>query len=587
MSRSGLAWLAVSPFIVIAPGILKGGGFQGEELQTAHCEIGRRGGRLAVSLRAEPNTLNPLIALDAPSREAIGRMNGDLIAINRQTQRTEPGLAKSWALSKDGRTFVLRLRRGIRFSDGEPFDADDVLFTFAVYLDEKIHSPQRDLLMVAGKPVAVRKIDSHTVEFQLAAPYSAAERMFDSVAILPRHLLEAAYRDGTLARAWTLNTPPEKIAGLGPFRLKEYRPGERLTLERNPYYWKVDTAGSRLPYLNELVFLFAGSEDAQVLRFSAGETDIVDRLSAANFAMLSRDAAAKGLRVEDLGPGLEYSFLFFNLRPAAGEKYPEIARKQRWFASAGFRQAVSAAIDRDAIVRLVYQGRAKAIWGNVSPGNKLWYDEKLPRPPMSVERARRLLASAGFSWNAAGDLLGQDGGRVEFSILTSSSNAERTRMAALIQDDLKRIGIRVTIAALEFRTLIGRVMNSYEYESALLALGNGDADPNAEMNVWMSNGPTHLWNPGEERPATGWEAEIDGLMEEQIATLDYQKRKRLYDRVQEIAAAELPLICLAGPDVLVAARRSIGNLRAAVLAPYTLWNADELYLKDAAAGRSK
>ncbi len=322
VSRYSLAWLQVSLFAALTPCYLKGGGLSGEEFQTANCQPGRYGGRLAVSLRAEPNTLNPLIALDAPSREAIGRMNGDLITINRATQRTGPGLAKSWTLSKDGRRFELRLRRGIRFSDGHPFDADDVMFTFAVYLDEKIHSPQRDLLVVAGKPVAVRKIDPYTVEFQLAGPYSAAERMFDSVAILPRHLLEASYRDGTLARAWTLNTPPEKIAGLGPFRLKEYRPGERLTLERNPYYWKVDTAGNRLPYLNELVFLFAGSEDAQVLRFSAGETDIVDRLSAANFAMLARDAAAKGLRVEDLGPGLEYSFLFFNLKPAAGEKYP-------------------------------------------------------------------------------------------------------------------------------------------------------------------------------------------------------------------------------------------------------------------------
>jgi len=587
VNRHNLAWLQVSLFAALTPGILKAGGVPGEELQTAHCQPGRYGGRLAVSLRAEPNTLNPLVALDAPSREAIGRMNGDLISINRATQRTEPALAKSWTLSKDGRRFVLELRRGIRFSDGQPFDADDVMFTFAVYLDEKIHSPQRDLLVVAGKPVAVRKIDSHTVEFQLARPYSAAERMFDSVAILPRHLLEASYRDGTLARAWTLNTPPGKIAGLGPFRLKEYKPGERLTLERNPYYWKADTAGNRLPYLNELVFLFAGSEDAQVLRFSAGETDIVDRLSAANFGMLARDAAAKGLRVEDLGPGLEYSFLFFNLKPAAGEKYPEIGKRQRWFSNEGFRQAVSSAIDREAIVRLVYQGKAKAIWGNVTPGDKLWFDEKLPRPAMSVERARKLLAASGFSWNAAGDLVDRGGGKVEFSILTSASNAERTRMAALIQDDLKRIGIRATIAALEFRTLIGRVTNSFEYDSALLALGNGDADPNAEMNVWMSNGPTHLWNLGEEHPATEWEAEIDRLMEEQIATLDYGKRKRLYDRVQEIAAAQLPLICLASPDVLIAARKSIGNLRPAVLAPYTLWNAEELYLNDASAGRSQ
>ena len=234
-------------------------------------EPGRPGGRLVVAQRAEPKTLNPVTALDSASREVIHRMMADLVHINRATQRTEPALASSWTVSGGGRRYLLHLRRGLRFSDGHPFDADDVVFTFQVYLDEKVGSPQRDLLIVGGKPIAVRKQDAWTVAFEFAEPYAPAERLFDSLAVLPRHLLEAAWREGRLARAWTLNTPPAQIAGLGPFRMKEYVPGQRLVLERNPYYWKRDSRETPLPYLDQLVFLFVAGEDGQAMRFQAGK----------------------------------------------------------------------------------------------------------------------------------------------------------------------------------------------------------------------------------------------------------------------------------------------------------------------------
>ncbi len=236
-----------------------------EELLTLPGEIGRPGGRLVVSLRAEPKTLNPLTAADTPSREVIGAMQADLVHINRATQLTEPALAKSWKISPDGLQYTLTLRKGLRFSDGQPLDADDVLFTFHVYLDESVHAPQRDLLIVGGKPITVRKMDAWTVVFQLAKTYGVGERLFDGMAILPRHLLEKTYQDGKLGQFWTLSTPPNQWAGLGPFRLKEYVPGQRLVLERNPYYWKSNAKGNRLPYLDELVFLFVSSADAQVL----------------------------------------------------------------------------------------------------------------------------------------------------------------------------------------------------------------------------------------------------------------------------------------------------------------------------------
>jgi len=548
---------------------------------------GTHGGRLVVALRAEPRTLNPIVAVDAPSKDVIGRMSADLIHINRLTQGTESALAKSWRRSADGLTYTLSLRRGLRFSDGHPFDADDVVFTFTVLLDPAVGAPHRDLLIVGGRPIAVTKVDDYTVRLRLAQPYAAAERLFDSIAILPRHLLEGAYARATLAEAWPMTVAPSQIAGLGPYRLKRYTAGQELVLERNPYYWKVDASRRRLPYLDEIVFVFAGNEDAQVIRFQSGATDLLGRTTADNFALLSREQAAGRYQLEDLGPALEYNFLVFNQNDLTGRNLPQVAAKQRWFTDLDFRRAVSLAIDRQGITRLVFKGRAVPLWGNVSPGNRHWVNTSIPRPARSVAKAREILKTAGFSRRPDGALVDARGQRVEFTIVTSATSAQRTAMATLIQADLKELGMDVRVVPLEFRALIDRLTRTFDYEASIQGLGGGDADPNAEMSVWLSHGANHLWRLGQTTPATPWEAEIDRLMQQQLTTLDSARRKALYDRVQAIVAEQLPFIFLAAPHILVAARGDLANFQPAVLDHYTLWNADQLYFKPRRAGERR
>jgi peptide/nickel transport system substrate-binding protein len=540
---------------------------------------GRPGGKIVVALRSEPKTLNPVLAQDAASRDVIRCLTADLIDINRATQKTEPALARSWTVSPDGKQYTLYLRRGLRFSDGQPLDADDVVFSFNLYLDEKIDSPQRDLLIVGGKPIAVRKTDAYTVRFDLVQPYAAAERLFDGFAILPRHLLEKPYAGGTFSTSWGMAMSPAEFAGMGPFRLKEYVPGQRIVLDRNPYYWKQDRNGQRLPYVDQVVFLFVTSEDAQAIRFQAGDTDLITRFSAENFAVLAKQQTARHYQLQDLGAGLEYNFLFFNLNDLSSKSLPEIIRKQSWFQDVRFRQAVSLAIDRDSLVRLVYGGRAAPLWTQVTPGNKLWIDPQIPHPARSLDASRELLKAAGFSWKNDGSLTDSHGSAVEFSILTSSSNEQRVKIATLIQDDLKQVGIDGHVVTLEFHSMVSRLLTSYDYEAAVMGLVSGDADPTSEMNVWMSNGDTHLWHPNQVHPATPWETEMDRLMQEQLVTLNYAKRKRIYDRVQQIVAEDLPVICLVGPDILVGSSDRVHNLRPAIMDPYTLWNIDELYVK--------
>src|SRR5271155_11441 len=551
----------------------------GEELARMAEVSGHYGGHLTIGQRSEPKTLNPVTATDAVSREVIGRLMGGLIEISRSTQQTEPALAKSWKISPDGRTFTLQLRKGIRFSDGQPFDADDVVFSFNVYMDEAIDSPQRDLLIIDGKPIVVTKIDRYTVRFALPRPYAAAERLFDGLAMLPKHLLEKPYHEGHFTQAWSLNVQAAEVAGLGPFRLKQYVPGQRVVVERNPYYWKVDQKNQRLPYLDELVFLFVGTEDAQVMRFEAGETDIVSRLSSENYNLLSREKSRSASQLADMGPSLEYNFLVFNLNDLGGKKLDAVAARQTWFRDLKFREAISTAVDRQSIVRLVYGTRGAPLWGNVGPGNKLWMNQNLPHPAQSIENARQLLKSAGYSWNAAGQLLDVRGRPIEFSIITSSSNSQRMKMATLLQDDLSHLGMQVHVVPLEFRALIDRVFQSFDYDAAIMGLGGGDADPNPEMNVWTFAGTSHLWHLGETQPATDWERELDQLMQQQMVTLDYAKRKQLYDRAQHLIAENLPFVFLGTPNILAGANARVGNFHPAVLDPYTLWNADELYIR--------
>jgi peptide/nickel transport system substrate-binding protein len=531
-----------------------------------------RGGTLHVALRAEPKTFNPVTAIDAPSRDVLRRIHADLIDIDRSTQKTVPALAESWSRSADATRYTLKLRHGVRFSDGTPFTADDVVFSWSVYLDEKVHSPQRDLLMIDDQPIRCARQDDFTVEFVLPKPYAAAERLFDSVAMLPRRRLEPLWKAGKLRDAWPLGTAPAEIAGLGPFRLKEYRPGDAVVLERNPYYWRPAEGGGNLPYLDGIEFKLLADEDVQLAHFVSGQLDVLNRLSMKSISYLQ----GKGAVVTDLGPGLEYNFLCFNLSPHSS--------KLAWFGRQEFRAALSAATDREAMARLVFQGRGTPLWGNVSPGNALWYDSRLPHPARSVAQAREQLRAAGFRWSAEGNLADAAGARVEFSILVSTSSPERMQMATLLQADYGQLGIAVTIAPLEFRSLTERVVNTQQFDAVLLGLGGGDADPNSDQYVWLSSGGMHLWNPNQKQPALPWEGEIDRLMKQQMVALRPAERKKLYDRVQEILAAQAPMIFLVSPSVVVAQRGNVGNFRPAVLDHFTLWNAAELFLRQGGPG---
>jgi peptide/nickel transport system substrate-binding protein len=509
------------------------------------------GGELRLSLRSEPRTLHPAL-VDEESGEMVRYLTGGvLVRVNRATQQTEPALAASWSVLEGGRAIRLHLREGIAFSDGTPFSADDVVFTMETLMDPKLHSPVADAFRTEGGAPRVSAEGKNTVIIRFPQPFAGGVRQFDQVSILSRR------------------SPLKEAAVLGPFRLAEHKPGVYLRLARNPQYWKFQ-GRRRLPYLDSIRLDIQQNRDTEFLRFRRGELHMISSVDPDQFQELARSKPVAG---RDAGASLENEFLWFNMSPAA----PLPALKKAWFASRNFRLAVSHAIRRDDLCRVVYHGHAVPGVGPFPPVNLFWFNQKLRPHAFDLSLARRLLTEDGFRLDGA-VLRDREGHAVEFSVITNAGNKARERMAAMIQQDLTALGIRLNVVTLDFPSLLDRIGKTMRYESCLLGLNNIDLDPDGQMNLWLSSSSTHAWNPGQKTPATPWEAEIDRLMQAQASTADSRKRKALFDRVQEIVSDQAPIVYLLNRNALVGVAPSLRNVKPSSLSPRLVWNIDEIQL---------
>ena len=531
-------------------------------------------GVLRVAIHTEPQTWNRLLASDRVSHVIADQLHEPLLRLNPETQKMEPALAESWEFSAEGTTLVFHLRKGVRFSNGDPFGAEDVAFTFKALYEPSTGSPLVQTAQIDGKPFGVQVIDESTVAFTLARRTAVVERVFDSLTILPSHVLKESLKRKTLAADTGLGAEVRSIVGLGPFVLVQHVPGERIVLERNPHYFRNAVDGRRVPRLERLVFEILPDENARLLRFRAGKIDLLEPLTPDSFEML-RDERSLDRELLDLGPGLLSERLWFNLGPKA----PIEEHKRRWFADVRFRRAISLAVDRRGMARVVFSGRATPAAGPVSPANSFWHDEFLQEAAYDPAGARKLLSQAGFVWDDDGRLRDGEGREVSFTVLTTAGNESHARMGAFIQEDLAKIGIHAPTVVIEASSLLARITGSFDYEACLLGITFTDPDPSAEMALWLSRAPFHLWNPQQKTPATAWEARIDELMERQMGELDSEARRATYFEVQRIVYEQLPVLDLVVPHALLGARHRVSNLRPTPFA-HALWNGEELSIGD-------
>jgi peptide/nickel transport system substrate-binding protein len=548
----------------------------------------RRGGEIIYRVSSAPTTFNYLLPSDENSLiVAFFLMGGRLFEFDHKNQRYVPGLAESLRRLDDGRTVELTLRDGIKFSDGHPITAEDVVFTLRAIYDERTASPIfRDAMMIGNRQIEARIPDTdgqNGRRLQMVFPSGVAlpENYLSNLAVLPRHILEADFNRGALRDAYGLTADPSRVVTAGPFAVESATPGERVALKRNPHYWKKDEAGAPLPYLDRLVIEVVKDANNAFARLRQGSLDIYDRLRPPDYAELRSQPGVT--QVSDLGPGLPADHLWFNLNGGELKGRPVVNPvKRAWFNDTRFRQAVSSAIDRQNITSVTLQGLASPLYGFVSPGNRNWVASDLPPITYDLERSRALLREAGFTTRGPKDrpeLYDAKGNRVEFSLIVPSASQALKDMVIVIQGDLAQLGIKMQVAPIDFGDLLRRITESYDYDACLLVMSLTEPDPSSYTNFLSSGSPTCRWHPKQSKPATDWEARIDDLLAKQARETDPERRRAAFNEIQRILAEQLPVIPVVARHIPAAANQRIGNYRPSAIFPFSLWNAEELFIR--------
>lgn len=569
--------------------------FEGELPQDPYIfqgEPGVYGGQIVLELKNDPRTFNAIIATDENTafllqyhvnRWLIDFRNGD------DPPDYDSGLCTKWETSSDAKQWTFYLRRGVRWSDGEPFTADDLMFTYDVMLDEKVETASRDVFKegtdAAGKPLypKLEKIDDYTVRFTLRNGSAMFLDQIVNFFPIPKHKWEQVWRAGKFNQAMQLGDKLEDMVSLGPFRLKEYVSGQRVVLERNPYFWKVDKKGQRLPYLDRVVFVTAKDFNTVQAKFQAGELDIMSRVRAEDYAQVKK-MESPDIVVQDIGTVLDTQWLVLNqnnsVNRATGKPFVE-PWKQRLFRDQKFRQAVSYAIDREGLVNTVYVGRAVPLYSFVTPADKLWFSDDVMKYPHEPERARQMLAEMGLKdTNGDGILEDAEGHALEFTIHTNSENSQRIRSVAFITRNLQDVGIKINSSPISLSALVQLQQSIFSFDGLLLGWGTAvPPGPTNTKNITLSSSLNHACFAGQTKPSTEWEARVDELVHEIDASLDMAVRKQKYAEIQRIWSEQLPEINLVAQKEAIAYKNIFGNLLPSPMPPRVTWNVEEIYIK--------
>ena len=543
---------------------------------------GTRGGKLVYRVSSPPKTFNPLLANDEPSiLMAFFLLNSRLVEFDHSTQTYVPGLAESWTTGSDHRSVDIKLRDGLKFSDGQSLTSSDVAFTLEAIYDERNNAAVfRDALLINGKPIAVKVIDDRNLQLVLPETIASPENYLYNITALSRNALEADHKAGRLSETWKITAPPESVVSSGPFVVASAAAAERIVLKRNPHYWKRDAQGTQLPYLDELTLEVVPDANQTRVGLDQSTIDMVDRIRPTDYASLVN--AGGSVRAFDLGPGLGVDYIWFNLNPTRADGTPLNPAKLAWFSDVRFRRAVSMAVDRDSIAKSTLQGLATPLYGVVSPANRIWANPDLPKIAYDPVQAASLLEQAGFTKRGTADapeLVDSQGNRVEFSLLVPAESEPRKLMAAVVQEDLAKLGIKMQVVPIEFAAVTNAWTKSHDYDAILLGLSVTDPEPSTYANLLLSSADVHQWRPNQKSPATDWETKVDQLFAEQAREFDPGKRKAQFYEIQRIVADASPVIPIVSRHVASAANSRVGNFSPSPMFPYSMWNAEELFIK--------
>lgn len=557
---------------------------KGTDYLESQAPIGTFGGELVSSTIGEgPKTFNPFNCKDNISALMSGIMYDGLLSSDPMTGQPTPKLAKSFSISPDGTTYTIKLRHGIKWSDGKPITADDVVFTWNDIIFAGLgDTSTRDSIVIDNKLPTVRKIDNYTVEFITPKPFAPFVRML-STPIAPKHIFMPAVKKGNtyFDSFLSTNTKPKDFVVSGAFKLKEYVPAQRVVFERNPNYYEINTKQQKLPYLDKLVYLIVGDLNNEVLKFEAKELDVIS-LQGSKVARYKSLEPHSDFKLYNLGPDTGTMYLSMNLnnRKDNKGKYYVNTDKQTWFQDLNFRTAVDYAIDRKNMVLNIANGIGAPLFTPESL-NSIYLNKKLKPYDKNLDKSKELLKKSGFYLDKKGKLFDKHGHRVEFDLYTNAGNTEREAIGVMVKQDLEDLGMKVNFKPIEFNSLVNKLVSTYDWDMVIMGLTGSPLEPNGGKNVWLSDGRLHMFN--QRNPQEGkakilpWEKELDYLYTQGALATKFEDRKKYYDKYQEIVYKEKPMIYIYSPIRIVALRNKFKNIYPSSLGGIT-HNIEEIYI---------
>ncbi len=547
---------------------------------------GNFGGELIASTIGEgPKTFNPFNSKDNISTLMSGIMFDGLLSSDPFSGQPVPKLAKSFSISPDGKDYTIKLRKGIKWTDGKPITADDVVFTWNdIILAGMGDTSIRDSIVIDDKLPTVKKIDDYTVVFTTPKPFAPFIRML-SAPIAPKHKFMPAVKKGAeyFDSYLSTNTQPKDFVTSGAFKLKEYIPAQRVVFERNPDYYEINKNNQKLPYLDKVIYMIVGDLNNEVLKFEAKELDVIS-LQGSKVARYKTLEPHSDFKLYNLGPNTGTMYLSMNLNDRKNDKgqfYVEPV-KQKWFQDLNFRKAVDYAIDRKSMVFNIANGIGAPLFTAESL-NSIYLNKNLKPYDKDLNKSKELLKKSGFYTDKKGRLFDKNGNRVEFNLYTNAGNTEREAIGVMVKQDLEDLGMKVNFKPIEFNSLVNKLVSTFDWDMVIMGLTGSPLEPNGGKNVWLSDGRLHMFN--QRTPKEGkmnilpWEKDIDYMFTHGALATKFEDRKKYYDKYQEIVYNEKPFIYIYSPVIIVAIRNKFKNIYPSGLNGAT-HNIEEIYIGD-------
>jgi len=466
-------------------------------------------GRLVIPLGGEPSILNPILSSDSASSAVEGMIFSGMVRINERLE-VEPDLAESWDISRDGLTWTFHLRKDVKWHDGKPFTAHDVKFTFDSILNPKVNSVRRGDYIIDGDPIRFDAVDRHTLRAVLPKPF-APFLVRSGMSVIPRHLLEGK----------DINTAEfnRKPVGTGPFRFSNWLSGDHVKVVRNEDYYL------GRPLLAEVVLKTIPDSNSRLIALKTGEIDESD-IPPKDYRSIRKEPNLNIFEYQ----GLVYTYFGFNLR-----KKP--------FSDVRVRRALAHATDKSQLISLVLKGLGEAAYCPSSPVS--WaYSNNVAKYPYDLEKARALLKEAGL----------EDG--FEFTVLVNQGNKEREKAAVILQQQWKKIGVKLNIRVMEWSAMLKIVdapQDPKDFDAVIIGWSLG-VDPDAR-SIWHSDE-----YPGGLNFVGYRNHEVDKLIEQGRTAMERSRRKSIYARMNRIISEDQPYIFLWYPKSVVAVSDRVGGL---------------------------